>query len=280
MNVTKFSLMMFFAAMLVSACEKDLPSVPLRSGTPVLNVDGWITNRQGGDTLRLTKTADFFDQTGAPAVTGAVVTLSDDHDHVEQLEEITTGLFAIKKLRAVLNYKYTLTIQAEGETYSATTAVSRLSPVIDSLTFKYYPKGGDYDSTGYRVKIWGQELAGKGDALRIMIKRNGVLQNQIDDLNVFNDDNVEGNYIKGLEMDSFTGFKTGDRITVEQWSLDPAAYNFWNQLQTQVSNGGLFAFIPANVPTNVHNINSASSKTATGYFGASLSVIMPTAVMK
>ncbi|MBE9583271.1 DUF4249 domain-containing protein [Mucilaginibacter sp. JRF] len=280
MNITKIALLLFFCAMLVSACEKDLPSVPLRPGTPVLNVDGWITDRQGGDTIRLTKTVNFFEQTKAPAVTGAAITLADDHGNTEQLEEVSTGVFAIKKLRATVNYKYTLTVRAAGETYTATTSVSRLSPVIDSLTFRYYPEGGNHDSVGYRVKIWGQELAGKGDALRILIKRNGVPQNQIDDLNIYNDDNVEGNYIQGLEMNSFTGYKTGDRLTVEQWSLDPEAYNFWNQLKTQVDNGGLFAPVPANVPTNVRNVDPASAKVATGYFGASLSDILPVSIMK
>ncbi|SFO32816.1 protein of unknown function [Chitinophaga sp. YR627] len=273
-------LLFAFLMLLLSACEKSLQSVPLRSGTPVLNVDGWITNREAGDTIRLTKTIDFFDQRSAPPVTGAGILLLDDHQHTEQLEEIAPGVFVIKQIRATSGHKYTLTIQAEGETYRATTSVSRLSPVIDSLTFKYYPEGGDHDSVGYRVKIWGQELTGKGDALRILIKRNGILQNLPDDLNIYNDDNVEGNYVQGLEMNSFTGYKSGDLITVEQWSLDPEAYDFWNQLKTQVDNGGLFAPVPANVPTNVININAASAKVATGYFGASLSVVLPTVELK
>lgn len=268
------------ASFLMSSCEKDLSSVPLRPGNPVLNVDGWITNRLGGDTIRLTKTIDFFDQTSAPAVEGASLTLADDHQHTEQLAQIGPGLFVIKQLRATLNYKYTLTIQAEGETYSASTSVARLSPVIDSLTFRYYAQGAEHDSIGYRVKIWGQELEGKGDAIRVIIKRNGHLQNLPDDLNIYNDNNVEGNYVQGLEMNSSTGYKSGDRITVEQWSLDPRAYNFWNQLKTQVTNGGLFAPVPANVPTNVINVNSESTKVATGFFGASISVIFPTKTLK
>jgi hypothetical protein len=277
----KAHLLLFaFLTLLVSACEDDLSSVPLRSGTPVLNVDGWITNREGSDTIKLTKTMDFFDRSAAPAVTGAAVTLADDHEHTEQLEEVRPGVFAIRQLRAVLNYRYTLTVRAEGETYTATTSVSRLSPVIASLSFRYYPEGGDHDSIGYRVKIWGHELAGRGDALRILISRNGVLQHMTGDLNIYNDDNVEGNYIRGLEMNSYTGYDTGDRITVEQWSLDPDAYDFWNQLKIQVDNGGLFAPVPANVPTNVQNVNPASAKVATGYFGASLSHLLPVSIIR
>lgn len=263
-----------------AACEKDLSSIPIKSGTPVLNVDGWITSRAGGDTIKLTKTADFFNQGKTPVVSGARISLSDDHDHTEELTEVSPGFFVIKQLRATLNYQYLLTIETEGETYQAKTSVSRISPIIDSLTFRYYAEGGGHDSIGYRVKIWGQELSGKGDALRILIKRNGKLQNLPDDLNIYNDDNVEGNYIRGLEMDSFSGYKTGDRISVEEWSLDPAAYNFYNQLKTQVNNGGLFAAVPANVPTNIINVNPASKKVATGYFGASLSVLLPTQTMK
>ncbi|WP_044217603.1 DUF4249 family protein [Chitinophaga pinensis] len=65
-------LLFAFLTLVLNACEKSLPSVPLRSGTPVLNVDGWITDREAGDTIRLTKTIDFFDQHNVPPVTGQV----------------------------------------------------------------------------------------------------------------------------------------------------------------------------------------------------------------
>ncbi|MOA65423.1 hypothetical protein D3C78_1918030 [compost metagenome] len=48
------------------------------------------------------------------------------------------------------------------------------------------------------------------------------------------------------------------------------AYHFYDELRTQISNGGIFANPPANVRTNVKNVNSSSAKKAVGYFGASL----------
>lgn len=254
------------------SCEKDLSSVKLRPGTPVLNVDGWITDRPGGDTIRLTTSADFFNQNATPVVRGAALRLTDNHEGVEELAEVSPGRYVISQLRATQGYTYKLQIQTDGETYTASSSVARISPVIDSLTFVYRT---DKDSVGYRVRIWGQELAGTGDACRIFIYRNNNLQNVPDDLNIYNDDNVEGNYIKGLEMNSSAGFKKGDVIRVEEWSLDPAAYNFYNQLKTQINNGGLFSAIPANIPSNVVNTNPASAKVATGYFGASLSALVP-----
>jgi hypothetical protein len=55
---------------------------------------------------------------------------------------------------------------------------------------------------------------------------------------------------------------------VEVRSISADAFDFLGQLRTQLTNGGLFATPPANLPTNVINTN-ANGRTATGFFTAS-----------
>jgi len=62
-------------------------------------------------------------------------------------------------------------------------------------------------------------------------------------------------------------FQVGDRIKIEVCSITEDNYYFYNEMVTQINNGGLFANPPANVRTNVMNRNPGSAKKAVGYFG-------------
>ena len=60
-------------------------------------------------------------------------------------------------------------------------------------------------------------------------------------------------------------YALNDVVRVEVHSLTADAFLFWQQVRTQVTNGGLFATPPANVPTNIINTNP-TGRPATGFF--------------
>ena len=62
-------------------------------------------------------------------------------------------------------------------------------------------------------------------------------------------------------------FAVGDSLRVEMNSLPRDYYFFLNEVVTQLNNTGLFAASPANVRTNVRNVNSTDpTRQAGGYF--------------
>ncbi len=63
-------------------------------------------------------------------------------------------------------------------------------------------------------------------------------------------------------------FNLGEKIRIECWSIGLPAYYFLTLAQIQMTNEGLFATPPTNVPTNITNVNKDSKVKAVGWFGA------------
>ncbi|MCO4293015.1 DUF4249 domain-containing protein [Solitalea sp. MAHUQ-68] len=254
---------------LVSSCE-DVVDVNLDSGPPLLAVDGWLTDRDIPDTIKVTQTSPYFSNTAPLSVVGAKVTLTTSSGESEQLTELSSGKFIVQNIRSIEGVSYTLKIEHDGEVYEAKTTATRQSFLLDSLTFEFREKSIGQKEDGYIVQYYGKELEGKGDACRLKIKKNGVYLNSKEDLNYMNDDFVDSASFKKVRMFTEKPFQLNDEVIVETWSITMDAYHFYDELRAQVNNGGIFANPPANVRTNVKNINSSSSKKAVGYFGASL----------
>lgn len=250
-------------ALLLIGCT-DVVSLTVPRGQPQLAVDGAITDQPGPYTVTLTQTAAYFDNSGPPPVTGAVVQLRDNEGHQEVLREQTPGHYVTSQLQGKIGNSYVLNIKAAGEEYEAATEIRR-TPPVDSVSVTYREKNNaNIDTTGYYLVYHGPELPGRGDYLRFKRSKNGRLTNKPANLTVSTDELVDGNYLN-VEFGNPV-LQKGDRGTVEINSLTADYFHFLRELKTQAENGGIFAASPANVRTNVKNVNAQSPKTAVGYF--------------
>ncbi len=251
------------ALALLSGCT-DVVSLNVPQGLPVLAVDGAITDQPGPYTVTLTKTAGYFNDAPLARVAGAVVQLTDNLGQQEVLREQAPGTYVGSKIQGKIGNSYVLNIKADGEEYQAATEIRR-SQTIDSLGTIYRDdKGFGADTAGFRLIYYAQEPPGKGDYIRFKRFKNGRLLNQPGQLTTSSDELVDGNYLK-VEFGSPYLLK-GDRGSVEINSLSADYYHFLNELRTQTDNRGLVAPSPANVRTNVKNVNPQSPKNAVGYF--------------
>ena len=254
-------------ALTLTSCQ-DVVKLNVPTGQPLLAVDGAVTDQPGPYVVRLTQTAPYFTNEAAPPVTGAVLTLTDDVGTRETLRERSPGEYVTTgTLRGRVGGQYKLAITAQGEQYEASTAIRR-AVGIDSVGYKYEAASGFIDG-GYTILYNGQEPAGVGDYYRFEIFQNGVLRNKPADLLTRSDELVDGNYLRDLELNGGPGqvqFVKGDRVRVVVQSLTADYYYFLNELSTQINNAGLFAAPPANVRTNVLNLNTSSPRKAVGYF--------------
>ncbi|WP_310391777.1 DUF4249 domain-containing protein [Hymenobacter sp.] len=255
------------AALALTACE-DVIDVTIPTARPLLVVEGAVTDQPGPYTVKLTRTVAYFDAQPQPPVPGAVLTLRDDAGQTETLREQAPGVYASRTFQGRIGGRYTLTIEAEGEQYQAETEIRR-TPPIDSIRAEFRAKTG-LDEEGYYVLYYGPELPGVGDYYRFKVFRNGQLLNRPSDLFVRSDELVDGRYIGAFELNNNQAeeitFVPGDRIKVEMNSVPRDYFFFLNEIVTQLNNTGLFAAPPANVRTNVRNVNAQSAQTAVGYF--------------
>ena len=250
-----------FALSLLNSCQ-DVVSITIPKGASLLAVDGAITDQPGPYTVTLTRTAPYFDHAALPRVTGAVLRLTDSDGTQEVLREQAPGTYVTNRMQGQIGHGYVLSIKAEGEEYEAATEIRRTMH-IDSLGKVYRAKTGN-DTTGYRVIYYARELPGRGDYVRFKRFKNGRLLNQPGDLITSSDQLVDGNYLH-IEF-GHPYLLPGDRATIEINSLSADYYAFLNELGTQIDNVGIFANPPANVRTNVRNVNAQSAKVAVGYF--------------
>ncbi|WP_046245389.1 DUF4249 domain-containing protein [Hymenobacter terrenus] len=260
-------LLLLAATFSLSACEEVI-DVDIPEGQPLLVVDGAVTDQPGPYLVKLTKTVPYFDEQALPPVPGAVLTISDNEGNREILREQAPGVYATNTFRGKIGNRYTLTIQAEGEEYQAETEIRR-TPPIDSIRAEFREET-TLDEEGYYVLYYGPELPGIGDYYRFKVFRNGRLLNRPSDLFVRSDELVDSRYIGAFELNNNQGeeetFELGDSIRVEMNSLPRDYYFFLNEVVTQLNNSGLFAAPPANVRTNVRNVQPKSPRKAVGYF--------------
>lgn len=245
----------------LNSCQ-DVVSIAIPKGEPLLAVDGAITDQPGPYTVTLTRTAPYFDHGALPRITGAVVRLTDSDGTQEVLREQAPGTYVTSRVQGQIGHGYVLSIKAEGEEYEAVTEIRRTMN-IDSLGQVYRAKNGS-DTAGYRMVYYARELPGRGDYVRFRRFKNGRLLNQPGDLTTSSDQLVDGNYLH-IEF-GHPYLLPGDRGTIELNALSADYYAFLNELGQQIDNVGIFANPPANVRTNVKNVNAQSPKVAVGYF--------------
>jgi hypothetical protein len=263
---------------LLWSCQ-DVIDVQLDTGETLLVVDGWITNQNQTCTVKLTQTKPYFANTPATAVAGAALQLTDNEGNTENLTETAPGIYKIQTIKGKVGNQYTLKIISQGETYEAKTEIKNVPP-IDSLTYRFKEERSDLKE-GIYVRYFGPELPTLGDYFRVKVYKNDIQYNKPSELIISSDEFINGNYIGDLEFDFGDPFKVNDKIKVELLSLPEDAYYFLQEMITQVNNGGLFGTPPANVRTNVRNLNPSSKKKALGYFGGSaVSTIQGTIIQK
>jgi hypothetical protein len=214
--------------------------------------------------VKLSMTQAYFDESTPPAVRGAVLTLQDDSGLSEVLRETSPGVYqGSGSIQGRVGGRYTLTINADGQTYRAETEIRR-TPGIDSVSLIHKDQQLGYDEGLYALYN-GPELPGVGDYYRFKVFKNGRQFNDPGDLIVRSDELVDGNYIGGIELND-EPLVRGDRIRVELNAIPRDYFFYLNEMFGQINNVGLFATSPANVRSNVKNTQSGSDKAAVGYF--------------
>lgn len=281
----------FLLFALFTGCETVIDA-KLDEGPRQLSVDGTITDQPGPQTIRLTQTAAYFDNSPPPIASGATVTVTDDTGKRYTFTDPDNDGYYVWQPMATdtlgrIGRTYSLSITFQGETYQASAKMNRV-PAIDSLIFRKEKINPLSSTEGYQAEFFARDLPGATDYYRVRYFRNGTLQNKPRDIITLKDASFSGSadtdglifirpFRQSINPDSL--YALNDSVKVEVRSLSLEAFDFWQQLSAQITNGGLFATPPANVPTNITNTN-ASGRKATGFFIASAVRTRTARVMK
>lgn len=277
-------------ALLWSGCEDPI-RVPSDFEEAQLVVDAWLTNVNEPQTIRLSRTIDYFAGGQAPQVTGAGVQVCNDRtNQCFVFEEEADGEYTWtpdsgQKL-GQLGDAYTLTIETNNHAYSAST-VSNRTARIDSVHLSFEEESLFFDE-GIYAELFAFDSLGRGDTYWIRAYKNGTLLNRpvenaiAWDATFDSGADIDGTYfiapIRGSinEIDdegAFLPYEIGDEIYVEVHSISQEAFRFLNIALEQIQNEGLFAVPLANATGNV--TNTSTGERVLGIFNvAEVSTIM------
>lgn len=291
----------FFVAIItiffLASCE-DIIEVDLDEGEAQLSVDAFLTNLEGEQTIRLTLTKPYFDNSSTIA-TGATVFVEDNEgNRFDFTDNDNDGNYtwepsSASEIFGSIGNSYQLTIDYEGETYEAVSEMRRVSP-IDSIYYEFR-EDEVFGEDGYYAELYARDLIGIGDTYWIKTYKNGEFLGKPEQLNIV----FDGAFDDGLNLDGLIfitpireainpeetdaddnplpPYELGDEIRVELHSITLETFFFFQEMQTQLNNGGLFATPSANVSSNVINTNP-NGKKAVGFFNTAAVSVAETKV--
>ncbi|HMQ59941.1 MAG TPA: DUF4249 domain-containing protein [Flavilitoribacter sp.] len=266
-------LIFFLAALSLAACTERIDIKLDNEDTQRLVVDAWLTDEAKAHKVQLTLTGDYFSNIPPEPVTGAVVRITDGAETFD-LTEASPGIYlTADNVKGIPGHTYTLTIDWEGQTYEAVSALREVAPIDKVETEKSDFQDEDTEETEYSVLLYTVEPPTEGDAYFW----KAFLVDSPTDLTrtyweIAEDKFVNGSPINGAEV-LIIGGEPEDEFVFEQYNISQEAYDFFVGVQTETRyKGGIFDTPPANIPTNLNN-------GALGFFVAA-GVVRDTVVIK
>ena len=264
------------SSFLFTSCEDVIDVKLSNEDLNLIGVEASITTADK-PTVFLYKTLKVNQDITYPAISGAVVTVSDNATPANLIilteDSSKPGHYLVpdsKNYLGVAGREYTLNIQTQNVTLTAKDKLAKVEP-IDSIQVIPSQRG---EKRFLGIFTYGKEPKGLGNYYKWDIYVNDTLVHNSDRLAIASDEFVDGNYISKLEI--YTDFydttkpedrklKMNDKIQVKQTSISEFAYNFYFQMINQSSTGSLFSVPTANITSN---FTSSDGKPVLGIFTA------------
>lgn len=266
----KYSYLYMLAAIVgFTACEKTIDLKLSESDNKVV-IEGQVTDREGYQFVKVSRSTGFYSTGKTPRVTNAIVQVEDnlgnlvDFVHNPNNHPDSAGYYLpATEFVGVINRSYTMTVTVGSESYAAKDSLTRLVP-IDDLSFKIDEnEKADPEDPGqyYQMLLYVKEPQETRDYYMFKCYRNGVLEKAIDTDVYYADDEFIKEQIDGIPMPVY--FAQGDVASIEVFSLSREAFVFYRDLYKVLNNDGGMYDPPAANPRN--NISNG----ALGFFQAS-----------
>lgn len=279
-TLLKFALLPILAIGLVS-CEEVI-ELELDKGESQLAVDALISVEDGPQTIRLTLTKNYFDNSAASGASDALVKIIRKSDGKEFIfrenPSIPGNYLSDSSLSGNPLDPFELQINYNGNSFSAISRLPR-KQVIDSLKQAYRETEFGLEA-GIYLDLFALDPASTPeypmpDYFWLRYNFNGQANRQPGGLLVGADAAFQPGVADGLPLiypvrNSINGskpFVQNDTIGVELISIDAEIFRYMKEAQTQITNTGLFAQPAANVKGNIVNADPASKVPALGSFG-------------
>lgn len=262
----------------------------------ILVVDAWINQKMERQSIKITRSQPYFENSAPVKIDGAIVLVKDlttgtNYEFKEGLADYFWD--PVSTPFGIVGHHYQLTVTVDGETFEAFARLGRV-PRIDSIKFAYNPDDLLIKKEYYTAEFNAIEPEGVGDTYWIKAWKNGVYLNKPSELNMAYDasftpgQSVDGQqfiiplrktFINPLdenplkENEFIPPYLVGDSVHIEIHSIDPLAFEFLFAVYFQINRPGgfaeLFSMPLANTITNIKSADPNSTTNVAGFFNVS-----------
>ena len=209
-----------------ASCQKSI-DIDLNEANPVVVIEANYTAEDSTVRVLITETSNYFSGDEEPTIDNGVVTITNQAGVSEQVPFISEGLYTLENYIPEYGTTYTMTVLANGVTYTAT---CDMLPLIDqqSLLFDSIPPGPFSSEGGYGVALVYQDPAAEGDFTSAHITRNGKRLKKLNDITLNNDQLTNGNLV--IRPLFVKIFDLGDTVEVEMRTIDEKIHDYYQEL--------------------------------------------------
>jgi len=252
----KYYIIITIVALAIASCTKVI-DLKLGNNTGQLVIEGNVTD-SGDFIVNLTRNVPFTSTNTYPPVTGATVTITDDHGDNLNLTEKQSGTYTFPKFFGVFGVSgrtYNLSVQTNGSTYTATSTMPQ-KVQMDSITANNSQFTSKDKQKG--ITVYFQDPVDQVNQYRFIMYVNGV---QVKNIFAYNDDFTNGRYVSFQLIENDIKIFSGDTVKVEMQCIDKPIYTYWYTLMQQQGDDPGGGVAPSNPPTNI-------TPATLGYFSA------------
>jgi hypothetical protein len=294
MKYTKHILPVAILLLLGSCISQFVPQTT--EDKDLLVVEGLITDQQGVNTIKLSRSLPLGVKSVAKPVKGSTVTITDDLGNTFTLKEMVPGTYVTDAtvFQGKIGQIYTLHISTNAAynnaSYQSYPMEMKAVPPIDSI---YYEKvafelnsDGTASKEGCQIffnthdptnqcKYYRWEYSETWEIHLPYSVPNNIcwVTNNSDVINIKNLSTLQEDRVTKYPINLISyvtdRLSTKYSIQINQYSLSEDEYLYWEKLQNVSQQvGGLYDIIPAAIPSNVYSLSDPNEKVL-GYFSVS-----------
>ncbi len=257
-----------FVLLVLFSCEKVI-DIDLNQSNPRFVIEGNLSNVSGESKVMISKTLNFDETTAYPAISGALVTITDNKlNQIDTLIETSAGIYFKTGLAGIEGHTYSMMVNIDNEIFTAVSTMP-FSVNPDSLVQENLAgsgtggvpggsgrpgnPGGDHDyETIIQITPYYTDPVNSENYYQFEVTRNDTL---VDDVFIRNDVGFNGS---SSHLPLRVKAEKGDVITIDLQCIDKTVYNYFFGLNENINQSSA---TPANPASNINN-------GALGYFKA------------
>ncbi len=230
--------------LLNSSCTKVI-DIDLNKSNPQYIIEAEVTNADVPQTVHITRSVNFSDNNQYPAVSNAVVIISDNVGNADTLLQDQPGYYSTSAIKGVVGRTYSLIVLVDGQKYYSSSTMPA-TVLIDTIGIV---EQSVFGKTVKAPALTFHDPAGVGQYYYFMVYRN---HHRIKTLYIDSDQISDGTVISRFLQDADSSFNNGDKVCVDLQSITKEIYDYYFSLQQTINQSSA---TPANPITNISGGN-------------------------